>query len=210
MFIECGVGWAMSEEVLPEPDERFSQLILDYFAPRHLIIAEGEGARCILDFLSTTPPAPGHKSIYYADTTRYRTPGLADSLLGLDVNSVDLFANRLDLLRRLPAIFSQTPWPFRIYIAASAWFIEAVEAIAKQAGIGKELILIEACEAVSRKVSCALCASFTISNSEERVRCSGCGAALRITNHYSADDHSHMGLPAEEETNSECEREAVT
>lgn len=187
----------MTEKMLPEPDERFTQLILDYFAPQHLFIAEGEGARCIIELLSATPPAPGRKAIYFADTMRHQSPWLAEDVRSLDVKSVEIFSNRLELLRMMPAIFTQTSPPFRIYIAASAWFIQATETIAGRYGIGKDQIMIERCEAFSRKVCCACCERQTVAQAPDAVVCSSCGRALRITNYYSRHDHVYLGIPAE-------------
>lgn len=188
-------GAAMTQNRLPKPDARFTQLILDYFAPQHLIIAEGEGARNILQLLKAKLPVPGRKAIYYADTARHQSPGLAESLRALDVNSVEIFANRLELLRTLPAIFSQSAPPYRVYVAASVWFIQAAEAIALQCGVAKELIMIEHCDALSRKVCCAVCASHTFSSSDGVVSCCGCGTPIRLSGFYRQVDHAHLGVP---------------
>lgn len=187
----------MTDHRLPDPDVRFSQLILDYFSPQHLFIAEGEGARSIVDLLTVPPLAPGRKAIYYADTARHQSLGLADSLRRLDVKSVEVFSNRLELLRALPAILTQSSPPFRVYIAASAWFLQAAEALAGQAGIDAEQIMVERWDAASRKVCCALCDSRMISNATDLLVCSGCGTTLRITGYYRWQDHLHLGVPVD-------------
>lgn len=185
----------MGDGQLPPADERFMRLIVDYFATQHLFIAEGEGARCLVEALSSTPKPPGRKAIYYADTSRHQSPGIVDSLRALEVNSLEIVSNRLELIRRLPAIFSQCAPPFRVYIAASTWVIEAAEEIALKWGVSKDQIMAERYEPSWRMAVCAACGAKTLAETSETVGCSGCGMSLRVTDFYRARDHLHLAVP---------------
>lgn len=199
----------MTHGDLPEPDDYFCKLISDHLAPKHLFVAEGEGANYILDVLSTQPQTQGRKAIYYADTVRMQSPGLADSLRSLTVATVEVVSNRLHLLQMLPWIFSQWPMPFHVHIAASSWFNQAAEAIADQVGIGKEHVQLERYESLSRKISCVICGGRTQSQGELLLRCSSCGSHLQVSEFYSQQDHCHLGVPSDWSKNTPSSQECA-
>lgn len=116
---------------LSTPECRLSSLIFDYFAPQHLFIAEGEGARCILELLMGERDMPGRKAICYADTVRHQSPGYVDRLQLCSVVDITVYATRLALLRNLPHHFALLSGQYRIYVAASTWLISAIEDIAE-------------------------------------------------------------------------------
>lgn len=147
----------MTEDGLPEPDDRFCKLVSDQLATKHLFIAEGEGAHYVLDLLSGGDQVAGHKAVYYADTAANQSPSLADGLRTLQVAIIEILPNRLQLLQLLPRIFSQWSMPVRVHVAASGWFIENATALAEHSGISKEHLSIERYEPLSRKVSCVIC-----------------------------------------------------
>lgn len=184
-------------EDLAQPDGRFSKHMLEHYSPQHILIAEGEGARSVISLLTTPVRIIGRTDVYYVDTVRDQSPGFVDSLRSLDVTSLQVFAARLELLRRLPAIFSQSSPPLRVYISACEWFIAAAEQLAENAGIVDEQITTELCEPTSRRVCCIRCGKQMISQADESLACDGCGQPLQITGYYRLRDHVHLAIPAD-------------
>ncbi len=184
-----------SELQLPDPDDRFSQLILDHFAPQHVFVAEGEGARCIIDLFKGVQSVTGRKVIFHADTVRLQSPGYNDHLKRLGFDEFEARQNRLEILRLLPFALSQIAPPFRLYVAASRWFIQVVEAIAERAGVSREQILIEECDGSSRKVVCLICSAEMLSCLPGKFNCRGCGEPLQVTGYYNPQSHTHLAVP---------------
>jgi hypothetical protein len=182
---------------LPDPDGRFSKLMLDHFAPRHLFVVEGEGAPCVLSLLTPAPDMSGRKSICYVDTLKHRSLGYAENLRHLSFDEFVVCESTLDLLRTLPVRLGELSPPFRIYVAARAWLIEAVVELAVRAGVSQDRVLIECCEPSPRKATCLLCQTeFHSDGGQQLVMCSGCGTALRDTDYYCAQRDVHLAVPA--------------
>jgi hypothetical protein len=191
----------MTDDELPEPDDRFCKLVSNQLATKHLFIAEGEGAHYVLDLLSLGDQIAGHKAVYYADTAASQSPGLADGLLALQVAIIEILPNRLQLLQLLPRIFSQWSMPVHVHVAASGWFIEYASALAEHSGISKEDLTIERYEPFSRKISCVICGGRTQSHGLQPMRCSACGTHMQISHFYNRQNLCHLGVPSDWSTN---------
>lgn len=130
-------------------NDRFEGLILDPFAPRQLFVADGHGGHCFIDMICGMGDAPCFKvSLYlaYADT---REPECYDAqtLSELPFADVWVLPSRLDVLRQLPRLLIAYGPMSRVYVAGEAWFVEAVETLARESGLEPSQIMFEYCAA---------------------------------------------------------------
>lgn len=183
-------------DVFPEQaDENFEGLILDQYAPRQIFVAEGEGARCLLDLFSNSVDATArgaHFFLLYADTA---SPGrcYAKSLKEIEFKHTEVYSARLQLMRNISA-FSAALGPFdRAYLAGEVWFVEAVARLLRDTGLEQTQIMYERCPITSCKVTCSSCGTINIFEDPVGL-CKCCATSLYVSPFFSTLTNSFFGL----------------
>lgn len=175
-------------------DERLVALIPDYYAPQHLILAEGEGARCVIDLWDAWMALPGQTTLLYGSTCLHAR--YTNRLLQLPADNIRLLPSTLELLlatREILPCFDDTA---RIYVAASSRVERLLYDMLLNSRFARERIMVEVCEPGFAKVTCATCAATMHEALDATITCTGCGARLSATKFFSDDSISFLGLPA--------------
>jgi len=179
-----------------EVDQRFCALIPDYYAPQHLILAEGEGARCVIDLWNMWETVPGQTTLLYSDTCPH--PYYTSRLRQLPVGSFRHMTTTLQLLLATRAILPSFDGAARIYVAAASRVERLIYDLLLRAGIEPDRIMVEVCDPGIAKVTCARCAVTMIAPLQMAIVCNGCGARLSATSFFSCSSISFLGLPVSE------------
>lgn len=174
-------------------DERFHALMLDYFAPHHVIAGEGEGARAILDLLSAEYAVEGRRTIIYADTGE-RACGYGRKLQSLDVDECIVVSTFVEALLRLQDVLRATPLQICLYLAGSSATLHVLSELATRHGLEPHQVKAERCESFSRRVTCSACRGTSTFDLTDALTCRTCGASFEVTTYYSDDTNSFLGL----------------
>lgn len=87
----------------------------------------------------------------------------------------------------------------RLYAVGSEPFVWDAARIGREAGMGREEMLLQACGRPERRVSCVHCRTVTPHVTTTLVTCDGCGVTLTVRDHFSRMHNTWMGVQCDAE-----------
>ena len=163
-------------------------------ARRHVFALEGEGALALseqtaahgTDFLAQT------EIFYVAHGSQPRAHGAMLQELGPHVfwEAPGIGA----LLTRLRAVLTTATMGTRLYVAGTEGFIGQVIQVAADFGIDPGSVVTEHRGSLARRVQCVHCKGITENVTSNPCRCSHCGLALLVRDHYSRRIGAFQGV----------------
>jgi predicted RNA-binding Zn-ribbon protein involved in translation (DUF1610 family) len=162
----------------------YAGLKVDEYARRHLVAAEGEGARAVIEAFSAAPHALDRTTILYCaggSASEDHKTALAD--LAPDV--IHVAPSIETLLVRLKGMLTTATMGARLYATGTEGFIGQVVAAAVGFGVDHQSILTEHRGSLSRRVQCVHCKGMTDNVTTTPFTCSHCGLTLFVRDHYS-------------------------
>jgi predicted RNA-binding Zn-ribbon protein involved in translation (DUF1610 family) len=162
----------------------YAGLKVDEYARRHLVAAEGEGARAVIEAFSATPQALDRTTILYCaggSAGQDHNTALAD--LAPDV--IHVAPSIETLLVRLEGMLTTATMGTRLYATGTEGFIGQVVAVAVDFGVDHHSIFTEHRGSLARRVQCVHCKGMTDNVTATPFTCSHCGLNLFVRDHYS-------------------------
>jgi hypothetical protein len=169
---------------------RYSGLIPDPHAKRHLVAAEGDGALAVLDLAMR---AGGD---FLARLSLLYLPGEGHQakLLALGADRFDSFGDETALLTALDLTLGEARMGTRLYATGTEGFIGLVVQLAHRHGIKHLSIRTEHRGSLARRVYCVHCKAITKQVTTNIVACWRCQAPLLVRDHYSRRLAAFMGV----------------
>ncbi len=162
----------------------YAGLKVDEAARRHLVVAEGEGARAVIDAFGASPEALDRTTILYCpagSAGQDHDRALAD----LSPDDIHLFPTPATLLVRLNVMLSTATMGTRLYATGTEGFIGSVVAAGLEHGVDHHSIFTEHRGSLARRVQCVHCKGMTENVTATPFVCSHCGLNLFVRDHYS-------------------------
>ena len=147
-------------------------------AVHHLAVADGRGLAA-LERAFATPAGDMPLTVVLAGGRE--VAGRAEALRA---GALHLMPTTATALIRLKGLLQTAAMGTRLYIAGSESFVGEVEAVALDFGLTADAIRTEAISP-ARRVQCVHCKGITDEVEESPFRCSHCGLALLVRDHYS-------------------------
>lgn len=163
-------------------------------ALRHLLVADAEGARAILDLAAAAPAgflAAAHV-IYVATTPA--GPAYGAQLRGLHPQMFYVGPSIPAALPRLAQSLATAKMGTRLYLAGTEGLIGQAMRVALEAGIDHASISTEHRGSLARRVQCVHCKGITEDVTTQPVRCGHCGLTLLVRDHYSRRIAAFQGV----------------
>lgn len=184
-------------------------LKVDERARRHLVAAEGEGARAVIDAFSGHAPA-------LAATTLIYTPGGSagqgheSALEALAPDALHIMPSQETALTRLNGFLANAVMGTRLYAAGSEGFLSKAVATGVEHGVDHQSIFAEHRGSLARRVQCVHCKGVTENVTATPFTCAHCGLNLFVRDHYSRRHAAFQGVVVDCETPGELpEREEI-
>ena len=179
--------------VLPDiVDERFAALVLDYFAEHNVIVAEGSGARAVLELLAAPQDIRGKTIVLYADTADAAW-GYARKLRGCTCHELRVLPTTLALLIELNAFLSSAASQPRLYAAGTSRFVRLISELAVVSGLEAGKVRVERVDLDALRITCGACRATGDYGKSDQLLCRSCGTKLAATHFYSDETHSFWG-----------------
>lgn len=177
----------------------YAQLEPDPNAKRHLVAAEGEGARAVFDFAGKVS-----REFLSRVTILYAAAGSAgrnhlDPLHALGADACHPFPTIPTLLVRLNGMLATASMGTRLYAAGTEGFIGQVIQLALAHGVDHHSIITEHRGSLARRVQCVHCKGITEDVTTNIATCAHCGVSLLVRDHYSRRLGAFMGVSADAE-----------
>jgi len=177
----------------------YGQLVLDPYAKRHLIAAEGEGALAVLDCVAGAPA-----DVLARVTILYASGGSAsqnhlERLSQLGADFCHEFPTVPTLLFRLNGVLSTATMGTRLYASGTEGFIGQVIQMGITHAIDHHSIVTEHRGSLARRVQCTHCKGIVENVTTNIATCIHCGVNLLIRDHYSRRLGAFMGVSADAE-----------
>jgi len=169
-------------------------LTIQPHARRHLFVLEGEGALALAALVdaSNTSFLSCADVLYVAHGSQPREHGATLRQLGLrDFWEAPTVPT---LLTRLRATLATATMGTRLYVAGTEGFIGQAMQIAIELGVDPASILTEHRGSLARRVQCVHCKGITDHVTTTPFRCSHCGLALFVRDHYSRRIGAFQGV----------------
>jgi predicted RNA-binding Zn-ribbon protein involved in translation (DUF1610 family) len=174
------------------------RLTPDAHAKSHMVAAEGEGARAVLDFAAEAPAeALSRTTILYAAGGSGDTHAAA--LRALSVDYLHEFPTIPTLLVRLDGALATAKMGTRLYVSGSEGFIGQVIQRAMAHGVDHRSIITEHRGSLARRIQCTHCKGIMDGVTANIVRCAHCGLNLLVRDHYSRRLGAFMAVCADAE-----------
>ena len=168
-------------------------------AKRHLIAADGDGAKSVLRlFASASADFAAKAEILYVVNSP-AAEGHAASLEGLGASRFSEFPSGDALLQELDGILSQATMGARLYAAGTEGFMGRLTRLAIDHGIDHKSVLTEHSGSLARRVQCVHCKGFTENVTVTIFECGHCGNLLLVRDHYSRRLAAFQGVCANAE-----------
>jgi hypothetical protein len=178
-------------------DERFAALVLDYFAAHNVIVAEGAGARAVLELLAAPQDIKGKTTLFYADTADPAL-GYARKLKCCTCNDLHVLPSTLVLLIKLKDFLAEKARPLLLYAAGSTWFIQMIVELATTTDLNAGKIYVERVDLNTLRITCGACRTNADYDTSSPVACKACGRGLVATSFYSEESNSFWGAVVKE------------
>ncbi|MFC7054385.1 dimethylamine monooxygenase subunit DmmA family protein [Hansschlegelia quercus] len=162
----------------------YAGLKVDEYARRHLVAAEGEGARAVIEAFSMAPEALDRTTILYCpggSAGQDHETALAD----LAPDLIHVAPSIETLLVRLKGMLNTATMGTRLYATGTEGFIGQVVAAAVGFGVDHHSIFTEHRGSLARRVQCVHCKGMTDNVTATPFTCSHCGLTLFVRDHYS-------------------------
>lgn len=166
-------------------------------ARRHLFVLEGEGAQALFDCASTSAASVARfldvtDVLYVAGASQPRAHG--ETLRKLGARDVWIAPSIPTLLNRLRATLSTATMGTKLYLSGTEGFIGQAMQVAMEFGIDPASIATEHRGSLARRVQCVHCKGITEHVTASPCRCSHCGLALFVRDHYSRRIGAFQGV----------------
>ncbi len=160
-------------------------------APAHLIIADADGGKAVLDLATAAPTSflPNAEICYI--------PGKADHSVTLEALGAARFYTGPSIAAMLPRLkrtFERMHMGTQIYLAGSESLIGLAMKTAMEANIDFEAIQTEHRGSLARRVQCVHCKGITEGVTTQPVTCAHCGLLLLVRDHYSRRYAAFQGV----------------
>ncbi len=157
----------------------------DPVARKHLFVLEAEGAKALIEQVTT----PGEGEIAKTDilyTATSAAPSAYDrALIDLKPHDFWMAPTIPVLLNRFNVMLQSAHMGLRVYIAGTEGFIGQVMQMALNHGIDFNSLKTEHRGSEARRVQCVHCKGFTENVITSPFTCSHCGLSLLVRDHYS-------------------------
>ena len=159
----------------------------------HLLIADGEGAKAILDLAASAPADFAAKAhMIYIPKAKGQAYIAALSALSLaQFHEAPSYAAAVPRLRR---VLSASHMGLQIYLAGTEGLIGQAMLEATQAGILHTAVQTEHRGSLARRVQCVHCKGITEDVTTDPFQCSHCGLNLFVRDHYSRRIAAFQGV----------------
>lgn len=167
----------------------YDRLVLSSTARTHLIVADGEGARAVLDVFADAEDAPARTILLYANAREQ-----SEQLEGLGLAEVVPAVSKGELFAQLDGLLRAATMGTRLYVAGPESFIG--EVIAKAAGFGvvPQSVIAETRGSPARRVQCVHCKHVAEAVTHSPYVCPGCGQSLLVRDHFSRRRSAFQGV----------------
>jgi len=171
-------------------------------ARSHILAAEGEGARALIEFAEAGPaPAARSTVVYTAAASAPHGYSLRLQSAGFDV--VHVLPTVPTLLARLKGLLMTEKMGMRLQVAGREGFIGLVVALGNDHRVDPDSIITEHRGSLARRVQCVHCKGFTEDVTLSVFPCSHCGLPLFVRDHYSRRLGAFAGVNVNAEVPSE-------
>jgi hypothetical protein len=169
-------------------------LHIEPHARRHLFALEGEGALALAEQVAArgTGFLAQAEILYVAHGSQPRAHGAM--LQQLSPQTFWEAPSVPTLLTRLRATLSTATMGTRLYVAGTEGFIGRAMQVAADFGIDPGSIITEHRGSLARRVQCVHCKGITEHVTSNPCRCSHCGLALLVRDHYSRRIGAFQGV----------------
>ena len=172
-------------------------------AGSNLVVAEGEGTQAVLRMMADAPPGfAGRTHLLHAETGAPATHDL-DCLRAFGIGRVDVVPTTDEAHLLLDDLLHTATMGTRLYVVGSESFIGQTVRLAIDHGIDHSSILTEHSGSLARRVQCVHCKHVTEHVTVSVFRCSECGIALFVRDHYSRRLAAFQGVCVNAEDPSE-------
>ncbi len=103
------------------------------------------------------------------------------------------------LLVKLAAVLADCPAATTLYVAGPESFLWRCHTVGRDAGMTREQIQLQLAGSAARRVYCVHCRAITESVTTSVHRCSGCGQALLVRDHFSRLMECYAGVRVDAE-----------
>jgi dimethylamine monooxygenase subunit C len=193
-----------------------SRPVYTTLAPRagrwHLVVTDDGGAPAVLDLLTRAAPTFLERTVVlHAPPPGVRPGGaIARSLLAAGASAVVAAKDEDEAIAGLVERLRDARMGTQVYVAGTENLIARVVEASLAAGLELGAIMAEHRGSHERRVQCVHCKAITDHVTTQPVRCSGCGLALLVRDHYSRRIGAFQGVCIEaEEPGTAPEPEAV-
>jgi dimethylamine monooxygenase subunit C len=177
----------------------YKGLIADPHARLNVVCADGAGAESVLTMAQSAPAGfmgrsallyvPGHTSSPSAVGS-----GFAEHLTALLPDALWVYPTIATLLVRLDGLLGTAVMGTRLYVAGTEGLIGECMLIGMRHGIDQASIRTEHRGSERRRLQCVHCKGITENVVVNPVRCSHCGLALLVRDHYSRRMGAFQGV----------------
>ncbi|RIX97452.1 hypothetical protein D3218_18885 [Aureimonas flava] len=167
-------------------------------ARRHILAAEGEGARAIEAALDGRPDLLRLATIVYVPRASL-SEAHAERLAALGADALHVLPSVDTALTRLRGLLAGAAMGTRLYVAGAEDFLGRVAALADGFGIDEDAIQREHRGSLARRVQCVHCKGFADDVTASPFRCPHCGVPLLVRDHYSRRLGAFMGVSIDAE-----------
>jgi hypothetical protein len=174
---------------------QYGTLEPDPFATFNLVLVEGEGVNAAVRLLE----GGNHQFRSRTSVLWVGPPRAAGPLSIFQIQRTQLFPTIETLLIRLNGFLSTAVMGTRLYAAGTEGFIGQIIQHAGRYFIDHKSIITEHCGSLARRVQCVHCKGVTENVTTNVARCSHCGVALLVRDHYSRRFAAFMGVSTDAE-----------
>lgn len=174
-------------------------LVADPYAHSHVFVADGEGARAIVElFNRSAQEIKGRATVVYAMASPDGKERAAE-LKALPAEFVHEMPTIATAINRLDGVLGVARMGTTIYAAGTETLIGLVVQLAQRYGMDPATVVTEHRGTLARRVQCVHCKGFTENVHTNIVVCAHCGANLLVRDHYSRRHAAFQGVAVDAE-----------
>lgn len=167
-------------------------------ARRHVVAAEGAGARAVLALVSAAAEGfLARTHLIYADVMPASDD--ADRLRACGADCCEILPDVESVLGRLRVVLGSATMGTRLYLAGTEGFIGRALCVAVDLGMDHRSVLAEHSGSRARRVQCVHCKAYAENVAVATYECAGCGSLLSVRDHYSRRLAAFQGVAADAE-----------